>query len=260
MLAQRYPTAYDGIAAGAPALYLSLTGPLLYWPQQVMNNLGEYPYGCEIDAITAAAIDECDGLDGVVDGVVSDPDRCLTVFDPFAVVGREVVDCKQAGNRTVKVSIAAATVVNASWHGIVTVEGRRVWHGYGPGVDLSSTGDGVTSLGGVAQTRCGEDGTCVGSPLGLTPPWFELFLAKGDPGFNLSEVTHKEFDELVHMGRQLYRSALDTDDPDLSAFRDAGGKMVTWHGLVSPLFPHLRSHSHPESEATRLTKCASGTN
>jgi hypothetical protein len=80
MLAQRYPDAYDGIMAGAPGTYWPELLASGQWPQQVMNTLGSYPYGCELDALTAAAIATCDGLDGVVDGIVGEADACLETF------------------------------------------------------------------------------------------------------------------------------------------------------------------------------------
>ena len=246
MLAQRYPDAYDGISAGAPVLYSTLTGLGLYWPQQVMNMLKIYPYGCEMDAITAAAVKECDGLDGVTDGIVSEIDACLASFDPFKLVRTPVRNCPQAGNRTVEISVAAAVVVNATWHGMVKPNGGAlVWHGLAPGSLISIEGDGVLTLTGTAATNC-SSGTCVGNPSPLTTGWIETFGALGDPAFDLAKMSYTDFDDMVHYGRQIYRSALDTDDPDLSRFRDAGGKLVTFHGLVSyPPQPLLTLISYP---------------
>ncbi|KAH7020632.1 tannase and feruloyl esterase-domain-containing protein, partial [Macrophomina phaseolina] len=67
MLVQRYPIAYDGIVASAPATNIPSFAPSLYWPQLVMNLQGKYPRDCEMSAITEAAISACDGKDGVVD-------------------------------------------------------------------------------------------------------------------------------------------------------------------------------------------------
>jgi hypothetical protein len=233
MLAQRYPKAYDGISAGAPAIYPTLSGMSLYWPQQVMNMLKTYPYGCEMDAITAAAIKVCDGLDGVTDGIVSEVDPCLASFDPFKMVRTPVPNCPQAGNRTVEISEVAAVVVNATWHGMVKPNGGgNVWHGLTPGTLISAEGDGALVYAGSAATNC-SSGTCVGSPSSLTIGWIDKFGALGDPAFDVANMSYTEFDDMVHYGRQIYRSAFDTDDPDLSRFRDAGGKIVSFHGLVS---------------------------
>jgi hypothetical protein len=40
---------------------------------------------------------------------------------------------------------------------------------------------------------------------------------------------------------QQYDSIVGTNDPDLSAFRDAGGKIVSYHGMVSSLSDHQKS-------------------
>lgn len=228
MLAQRYPTAYDGIAAGAPAIYWTELFSTIQWPQQFMNIIGHYPYGCELDAISAAAISDCDGLDGVVDGVISDPDACLASFDPFQLVGTSI-DCLQADGQ-IQISFAAAAVSNATWHGASTADGRPLWHGLSPGADLTGDGPSANGQRGIAATNC-SSGTCVGAPNALGSQWLQLFVAK-DPNFHFGNLTHAEFDRIVHASRQEFTSLINTDDPDLSAFRNAGGKMVSFHGLV----------------------------
>ncbi|KAL1653757.1 hypothetical protein SLS61_003538 [Didymella pomorum] len=68
MLAQRYPDAYNGIAAAAPAIDWAHFIPATSWAQVIMPITGQYPTKCEIDALTDAAIAACDPLDGVTDG------------------------------------------------------------------------------------------------------------------------------------------------------------------------------------------------
>ncbi|KAL0938470.1 tannase and feruloyl esterase [Colletotrichum truncatum] len=216
MLAQRYPTAYDGISAGAPAIYWTDIFPSLHWTQQFMNMLGEYPRPCEIQAITAAAVTACDPLDGVVDGVIGDVDKCLASFDPFKLVGQSI-NCTQ----TIDISSAAAAVVNATWQGMRDAEGAQTWFGLAPGTNLAI---------GVAATDCTTE-PCKGFPLTIATQWLSLFVAR-DPSLDFSNLTHEEFDWLAHQSRQQYTSIIGTGDPDLNAFRNAGGKMVTFHGLV----------------------------
>lgn len=58
-----------------------------------------------------------------------------------------------------------------------------------------------------------------------------LFLAN-NADFNVTNVTSAEYARLIKLGAQRFRSLLDASDPDLRAFKDAGGKMITVHGLV----------------------------
>jgi hypothetical protein len=242
MLAQRYPTAYDGIAAGAPALEMPKLAASIFWPQQQMNMMDIYPYGCELDEITQAAISTCDGLDGVVDGLVTNVEECLATFDPFTLVGT-VVNCSQTGDE-VTISASAASVVNASWGGVIFAAGKKVWHGYNPGSDLTGA---QSYQAGIASTNCSSTGKCVSDPNVLGTQWLQLFVAK-DPSFHVGNLTHEEFDSLVHDGHQEFQSLISTNDADLSRFRDVGGKMITFHGLVS-------SSSHLSVAVQLLTCC-----
>lgn len=228
MLAQRYPDAFDGIAAGAPGISWTELLPYLYWSQQIMNELDYFPYKCEFIAITDAAIAECDELDGVKDGLITNVDECMDVFDPSSVVGKSV-KCSDADGKEVKVSKEAAKIAKTTWDGMPYDGGRKLFTGIRPGANLVQNGpDGFL---GVADTNCTQDG-CVGAPNYLGANWLQLFLAR-DPDFDLSSLSRKEFDDFVRFSGQQYSSFISTTDPDLSRFRDAGGKMVTFHGLVS---------------------------
>ncbi|KAK6076032.1 tannase and feruloyl esterase [Seiridium cupressi] len=245
MLAQRYPTAYDGIAAASPAIYWNEFFSSLTWPQQFMNMLGEHPYSCEFEAITNAAIAACDLLDGVTDGVISEVDLCLATFDPFQLVGT-TINCTEKSEGVAQVSSAAALVTNATWHGVLTTDGKHWWNGLNPGANLVD----FNGSPGVAATNCTDQG-CVGIPGGLAPPWWQYFVAK-DPNFDSSNLTHREFDALVHKGHQEYTSIIGTDDADLSAFRDVGGKMVAYHGLADELIPTKGSEQYYNSVGTLI--------
>ena len=101
----------------APALYWPDLFAAAQWPQQVLDTLGVYPYGYELDAITAAAIAACNGLDGAVDSVIADVDTCLGRFNPLTLVNSTVGNCPQAPPgrwASIRVSREAAVVASAA--------------------------------------------------------------------------------------------------------------------------------------------------
>ena len=173
-----------------------------------------------------------------MDGIIGEIEAFLGHFDPFKL-NCSPIECSDVGN--VSISDTAATVVNATWHGMQTEDGKRTCYGIPPGADI--TGSSLASYGqpGVAETDC-IPGTCVGVPNVLGLQWLQLFVAK-NPSNGLSNLTHAESDTLVHASGQIYRSMISTDDPDLSRFRHAGRKLVTFHGLVST------RHNHAVHEA-----------
>lgn len=225
-LAQRFPEAYDGILSAAPAVYIAQILGTIQWPQQVMNTLDRYPYNCEIFAITQAAIDFCDGFDGVEDGVLGEPDLCLAIFDPYSLVGTVVENCSDTGTQ-ITISEAAAKVSEATWTGPVSPDGKRLWPGPDIGSGISADPEAIATFG----TTGTLNGT-TGAPNDLGTNWLRLFLAN-DAAFDVTNVSNAEYARLMKTGTQRYLSLLDAADPDLSDFEQAGGKMLTFHGLVS---------------------------
>ncbi|KAJ8121127.1 hypothetical protein ONZ43_g2343 [Nemania bipapillata] len=231
LIAQRYPDAYDGIAASAPAFYWTELISGTTWPQQVLRTLDQYPYNCEADAIITSAVTACDELDQVKDGIISKPDECLARFDPFKMVGTPI-NCTQT-NSTVRISHAAAVLVNETWHGPRTVDGAKLWHGLNPGADI--TGDFSTSYEpGLGATNC-TGTTCVGVSNTLSL-WTQLFVSK-NPNLDVLNLTHEEWDSLFLSSSQQYKSMVGSADPDLRAFHKKGGKLLSFHGVQDNIIP-----------------------
>ncbi|KAM0716845.1 hypothetical protein Q7P37_006697 [Cladosporium fusiforme] len=235
MLAQRYPEAYDGIAANAPALNWNQFIPGTAWAQTLMHITGQFPYSCELDAITEAAVAECDPLDGVTDGLISDEDACG--FDPFSVVNKTIA-CAET-EMEIDISHGAAMIANSTWTGPRTTAGKFLWYGPGhqAGLSGSSHSNGITSDLGYAMTTCSKNGTCVGIPTGFGEEWLRLFVKKNSTWKYTNIQSIDEYAHLFHSSVQQFDSIIGTNDPDLSAFRDAGGKLLTYHGLADGIIP-----------------------
>jgi pimeloyl-ACP methyl ester carboxylesterase len=217
MMAQRYPELYDGIVALAPAINWNSMVPSLYWPQQVMNRLGVYPPQCELQAYTKAAIDACDELDGLKDGVITDANACT--FDPFCKVGQSF-DCD---GETLVFTSEGATVARATWTGMIDDSGKKQWYGLNKDADLSGTANTTTT-----------GNSSYGVPFNVADSWPRYFLAK-DADFDVTNMTNAQFFDFVHQSRNEYASIIGTSDPDLSRFKARNGKMITWHGLADVL-------------------------
>ncbi|KAJ1334008.1 tannase/feruloyl esterase family alpha/beta hydrolase [Microdochium nivale] len=240
MLAQRYPDAYDGIDAGAPAIHWTQIFPSLQWPQQVMSELGYVPFPCELDALTAAAVAACDGLDGIDDGIIGEPVACLKEFDPFSTVGT-MMQCAQT-NSTMAITQAAAIVVNATWNGMITSTGKKTWYGHLPGTDITGTSPLTPAGFPVAGATCNAT-ACTSTSIGLFNDWIKFFVA-GDAELDVKNLTRKEFDMIVHLSVSMYSSVIGTSDADLSLFRERGGKLVSFHGLADTIIPPQGSEDY----------------
>ena len=220
-MAQRYPDAYDGIAVGAPAISTAKLYAGIAWPQLFMRFNDVFPYNCELEALSIAAIKACDGLDGVEDDVVADYEGCFAKFDPFTQVGQEI-DCSDTDGK-VKISEGAAAVANATWQGVETTDGRSLGLG-----GIGFTQEAPFSF---AETNCtGSDG-CTGTVQYLIPIYYAAMVAT-DPTFDILNVTHEQLDQLNYVANERLASFLNTDNADLTAFHKAGGKVIVWHGTV----------------------------
>lgn len=217
--AQRYPEIFDGIQAASPAIHTEFF-LASYFPQQVMNEMKEYPHPCEIDALTNLAIEACDGIDGLVDGIISHPDTCN--FDPYSAVG---TDSNCGSSFTPKsISKNAAIVADASWNGARRDDESFLWPTLGYQANL-------TKDGGLARTVCSDNGTCVAEGGSLLTTAIRLFVKK-DPKFDVTSMSRREYEQTFREAFVEFDSIIGTRSPDLYDFHKTGSKMLTYHGLV----------------------------
>jgi feruloyl esterase len=212
MEAQRYPADYDGIVSRAPAINWPKLHIQQLWGPLLMNLENNPVAPCKMTAATEAAIAACDTIDGVEDGVIEDPARCD--FDASALVGTSSAEC---GTFTA----ADASIVNRIWAGPRREDGSFLWHGAAKGSDLNALSG---SRGDPLRPQA----------MFITLDWFRYFLTQ-DPDFDWTAVTHAGYERLWEQSVEQYGEVIGTDNPDLSAFRDEGGKVIVWHGWTDQL-------------------------
>jgi pimeloyl-ACP methyl ester carboxylesterase len=228
MEAQRYPDDYDGIISGCPAINWHRFVPASLWPEVVMLARTNFVSKSKLDAATAAAVKACDATDGVTDGVIGDPLRCN--YDPKSLVGTEV------GDDTF--TEADADVIRKIWQGPRRQDGTFMWHGLERGADMSAyAGTGGSPLRG--------------RPFSISLDYFKYFLAQ-NPKWDWSTTTPAGFELLWKQSVEEYGAVLGTDEPDLTRFRDRGGKIIILHGLADQLIPAAGSIDYYQRVQQRM--------
>jgi feruloyl esterase len=212
MEAQRYPQDYNGILSGAPAINWNRFHIQHLWGPVVMNASNNPVAPCKLAAATAAAIAACDAIDGVKDGVLEDPKRCT--YDPKPLVGTSAGECGAFTEGDVN-------VIRKLWEGPRREDGTFLWYGLPRGADLNAL---WTSRGTPLRPV----------PFGISMDWFRYFLTQ-DPKFDGNTVTPAGYERFWDQSVEQYGIVFGTDNPDLTAFRDRGGKAIVWHGWADQL-------------------------
>jgi len=173
---------------------------------------GNYVTQCKFEAATAAAIRACDKIDGVEDGVIEDPMRCD--FDPKALVGTTAGACGT-------ITEADAAIIRTIWEGPRRRDGSFLWYGLTRGASFAGlSGTGGTPLGGM--------------PNPITLEWWRFFLNQ-NPQWDWHTLTRESYENYWTQSVEEFSAVIATDNPDLTAFRARGGKLILWHGLADQL-------------------------
>jgi hypothetical protein len=213
MEAQRYPNDYDGIAAGAPAINWDRFMVAQMWGQLQMRLANDFIPQCKFAAANQAAVAACDGLDGVDDGIIGAWQDCR--FDARSLVGTATA----CGT----ITATDADIINKIWAGPRDPDGRFLWYGLLPGASFSGLNNTVT-----------VDGVTTPAPFLISLNHFVYWLAR-NPSFDWTTMTYDQYVQFFHQSVEEFNGVIGTSDPDLSRFRDAGGKIVGWVGTSDPL-------------------------
>jgi feruloyl esterase len=220
MEAQRFPEDYDGILAGAPAnAWSTMLAAGAGSMQRLIGDPRAYIPARKLPALQRASLATCDALDGVKDGVIGDPAKCL--FDPQVLLckGEDSLDC---------LTQPQIDSVKALYAGVKDEQGGVIFPGVSMG-DETNWKDWVV----------GEDpGASRGSR--FVQNYFR-YIATADPKLN---VLTASVDELLRQSREKGAADLDATSPDLSRFAARGGKLILYHGWNDPAISPLNTISY----------------
>ncbi|RZF27436.1 tannase/feruloyl esterase family alpha/beta hydrolase [Paraburkholderia sp. UYCP14C] len=236
MAAQRYPTDYNGIVAGAPAAHFQIQNSLYHgWSVKSQSTTGTSAgnailYADKATLLHKAVAAACGGGSGAADGLIADPRTCH--FDPATI------QCASGATSTSNcLSAAEVTTAKAIYNGPTDATTGEYMLAGSP-----QYGSEANWIGVEVPSSNSTD-----APVSVTK-LFSYSIVTG--AYNLiftGSPTMPTIDTFGYQDASFYPTYLkanhpfiDATSPDLSAFNAAGGKLILWHGWadqhISPLF------------------------
>jgi feruloyl esterase len=227
MEAQRYPEDFDAIIVGAPVnnvnhLHAAQTQKYL----EILRDESRYVPPEKVEMIAAAVLQACDADDGVEDGLIGNPLACA--FEPASLA----CDGGSGEGAAGAMCLAPGQVASLerAWSPVFDAAGARIYPGHARGFE--------------AGWRVPEPGS---TPPSLPTDSFR-YLGHQDPDWDWRTFDLEEDLALV-MEKAGF---IESTDPDLSAFRERGGKLLMYHGWNDPGPSPLNSIAYYEEVLATL--------
>ena len=212
MEVQRYPDDYDGVIAGDPVYdFLVQTSAVMrtqFFHLDPDSNL----LPAQASLLNRAVLEACDALDGLKDGIITDPRACG--WDPVALqckAGQSPPDCLTAKQ------VATA---RKAYEGLKGSNGQVIAWPLMRGGELDWVG---RSIGNPR------------APLGLNAALGARamqYLIYADPQRDLLTLSPEAM--MRDIAASPYAPTYEAKDPDIRAFAARGGKLLLYHGAYDP--------------------------
>ena len=209
--AQKNPEDYDGIIAGAPANnWVALLSSDMRNTVAMLKDPASRIPPEKLRMLQKAAVDTCDALDGLPDGLIGDPTRCR--FDPAVLLckGADAPGCLTAAQVDAAKAVYSP-LIDPQTH-------REIFPGLEPGSER-----GWVAFAGP-------------EPFPIATDYFR-FVVHQDPNWDFRTF---DVSKDLSMAAELDRNdVLKAVDPNLKKFFSRGGKLILYHGwsdnLIAPL-------------------------
>ncbi|KAJ7689575.1 tannase and feruloyl esterase [Mycena rosella] len=221
--ALKFPADFDGILAGAPATDWN---HLIGWLG--MNSLhvgGAAPADAPVNdtspkfipetlwpVVSAEILRQCDALDGVVDGIITEPDTCDFRPEPLACKGKQTANC---------LTPPQIQALRNIYSPLLDVHGKLLYPRYSPGAEADPTALAQVFGGALFQ---------------YTADW-ERYVILNVTSHNFTNFGVSD----IALWDKINAGGIATFDGNLSAFHGRGGKFITYHGRRDPLIASTNS-------------------
>lgn len=221
---QRFPHDFDGVIAGAPVIDEAGTALSFLWNLRTLRDQGDKPVLTtdDLQLIHKAALAADDALDGLADGIITDPRE--NVFDPMSLVCRP-------NQSTRCLTTLQAIAVKRIYQGPTNSRGESLYPGGGflPGSELNWT-----------SFLPGPDGRAPAEQSGVDTTRY--ILSSWGPKWKLQNFNFDTDFQRLAEDDYLYSAG----NPDLRVFKRLGGKLIIYHGWADAKVAPLNSVDYYE--------------
>ncbi|CCO37059.1 putative feruloyl esterase B-1 [Rhizoctonia solani AG-1 IB] len=216
--AQMYPEDFDGVIAGAPAQW---------WPHlngftvhvNLLNANATTP-GAVIPtsfftALNQEVVAQCDKLDGVADGIITNPRKCKPDLTRVACGSTNSSPFVNASNCLSDSQLVTLKAIYTNW---TSSNGEFLFPTLEPGSEF-----------GWLQT-------VNGLPYGPAPDFFS-YQVLNKTSVQTLQINETELQRLTAIGDATDPGQTNAINPNLRPFFKRGGKLLQYHGFADPLIP-----------------------
>jgi feruloyl esterase len=208
---QRYPEDFDGVIAGDPGNNRVALNAEFLWRflanHAANDNSTPLLTPAKVAMVTRAAIAACDSLDGVSDGVIADPRACTSAkfnVDSLKCTGSDNASCLTPPQLLALKKIYRGPV-NPVTHSQIY-----------PGPVVGSESSWASYWGTTVPVRAD----------------FWRYWAFNEPNWNWWAF---DYDRDYNAALAKLGPMVDQNNPDISAFKAHGGKLITYQGWADPV-------------------------
>jgi hypothetical protein len=231
MEAQRFPSDYDGILAGAPAnFWTHLLAETVWNSQATLADVASYIPRSKLPAIEAATLAACDALDDAKDGVIDDPTKCKFDSTTLLCSGPESDTC---------LTQPQITALKKIYEGPRNSRGEQIYPGDLPGAETGREGWALWITGLKPRTSLQY----------IFGTQFFQNMVFNDPNWDFRTLN---FDRDIKPTDDKMAPILNATDANLKAFKDHGGKLILYHGWDDPAISPVNSINYYSSVMVKM--------